>query len=118
MSSWCAWVGEIIIKSKFRADFGYLFRGEYDKLESGPIADYVKSWKDDFLPLCYWEHMDYEDSWKVKYKTSYDEETGFFTYGVAYNRYGVYESSMLDMADLLKGITEKEVSYDAWYEEW
>lgn len=42
MSCYCAMVGEIIIKPEFRADFGYLFRGEYDKLENGPIADYVK----------------------------------------------------------------------------
>lgn len=77
VSSWCAWVGEIIIKPELRTDFGYLFRGEYDKLENGPVAEYVKSWKDDFLPLCYWKHMDYEDRWKGKYKTSYDEKLVF-----------------------------------------
>ena len=53
MSSWCAWVGEIRIKPEFREDFGYLFRGEYDWLVSGPIADYVNTWMDNFHPLCY-----------------------------------------------------------------
>lgn len=118
MSLYCTWVGEIIIKSKFRTDFGYLFRGEYDKLESGPIADYVKRWKNnDMLPLCNWKHYDEEDSWKGKYKTSYDEETGFFTYGVSFNRHGVLNPSMQDMYDLLKEITEEEISYDDWYED-
>ena len=64
MSSWCAWVGEIRIKPEFREDFGYLFRGEYDWLVSGPIADYVNTWMDNFHPLCYWGHQDYKDSWK------------------------------------------------------
>ena len=100
MSSWCAWVGEIIIKPEFRADFGYLFRGEYDKIESGPIADYVKRWKDCMLPLCDWKHYDEEDGWKGKYETSYDDEAGFFTYGVAYNRHGELQGSMLDMTNL------------------
>ena len=44
MSLYVADVGERIIKPEFRKDFGYLFREEYDKLESGPIADYVKAW--------------------------------------------------------------------------
>ena len=118
MSLYCAWVGEIIIKPEYRKDFGYFFRGEYDKLESGAIADYVKRWKDDLLPLCDWSHFDYEDSWKGKYKTSYDEETGYFVYGVAFNQHGSYLTSMLCIADLLKEITEKEISDDAWYEDW
>lgn len=117
MSLWCASVGEIIIKSEFRADFGYLFREEYDKLESGLIADYVKEWKNDMVPLCYWKHYDYEDRWKGKYKTSYDEETGLFTYGMAYNLHGFYKLPMMDMEDLLKKITEKEISHDSWCED-
>ena len=118
MSSWCAWVGEIIIKSELRADFGYLFRGEYDKIENGPIADYVKRWKNDMLPLCHWKHYDFDESWKGKYKTSYDEETDFFTYGVSYNRHGVLNEPMMDMYDLLEEITEEEASYDFWDEAW
>ena len=118
MSLWCAWVGEIVIKPEFREDFGYLFRGEYDRLESGSIADYVKLYKDRMLPLCYWKHDDEEVEWKGKYKTSYDEETGFFTYGVSFNQHGEFLSSMLDMADLLEEITEEEISNGGWYEDW
>lgn len=130
MSFYMAQVGEIIIKSEFREDFGHLFRGEYDKLESGPIADYVKHWTYVkrlveerteehgilFLPFCYWRHHDDEDSWKGKYKTSYDEETGFFTYGVSYNHYS-YGEAMLDMWELLDEITEEEISFDSWCED-
>lgn len=117
MSLYEAWVGEKIIKSEFRADFGYLFRGEYDKLETGPIADYVKEWKDDMLPFCHWNHYDFDERWKGKYKTSYHEETGFFTYGVSYNRYGVLRGPMEDMYDLLEEITEEDISFDHWVEE-
>ena len=116
MGFYCAMVGKIIIKSEFRADFGYLFRGEYDKLESGHIADYVKEYKDDMLPFCDWKHWDYRDSWKEKYNTSYDGETGLFTYGVAYNRHGSLLNSMIDMDGLLKEITEEEISFDWWDE--
>ena len=44
MSLYMAYVGERIIKPEFRKDFGYLFREEYDKIKSGPIADYVEDW--------------------------------------------------------------------------
>lgn len=115
MSCYCAMVGEIIIP-EFRADFGYLFRGEYDKLENGPIADYVKEFKNDMLPLCAWNHWDYRDSWNGKYKTAYDEETGFFTYGVSYNRHGYLQNSILNMYDLLKEITEEDISFEYWDE--
>ena len=44
MSLYTVDVGEIIIKPEFRKDFGHLFRKEYDKIEGGPIADYVEDW--------------------------------------------------------------------------
>ena len=127
MSFYCANVGEIIIKPEFREGFGHFFRGECDKLESGPIGDYVKDWtymKEQtgeygilFPPLCHWKHDDEKDEWKGKYETLYDEETGLFTYGVSYNQYR-YGESMLDMLDLLDEIAEEEISSDGWNEEW
>lgn len=121
MSLWCAMVGEIVVKEEFRKDFGHLFRGEYDEiLREGPIAEYVKdhgkSYLDDMLSLDEWSHDDYKEEWKGKYETSYDEETGRFTYGVAYNEHGEHMLAMLDMKGLLMEIEEEEVSRDHYDE--
>ena len=121
MGQYVAEVGDIIIKEEYRKDFGHLFREEYDKLESGIIADYAKEYyidhvkhgHDPLMPVREWKHMDYKESWRGKFQTEYDEETGRFTYGMVYNRRGAYFEPMYTMFYLLLEITEEELWYDS-----
>lgn len=116
MSLYLAKVGEIIIKPEYRKDFGHLFRGEYDMIGDGIIADVVKEHEDTIIPFSHWKHYDEKDEWKGKYATAYDEETGFLSYGVCYNLNGRFSWTMICMFEMFEAITEKKISHDDWIE--
>lgn len=114
MSYYVADVGEVIIKPEFREEFEHLFWCEYYKLSYKPLIEWAnpESYSSgQFIELRYWRHYDERDGWKDRYKTSYDETTGLFVYGVCYNlytRYGLVEFT----DDVLPRLAEKIISED------
>ena len=118
MSLWTADVGEVTIKLEYRIDFGHLFRSEYDDIENKMLREYVLEYEDYFIPMENWTHMDYKTEWAGRYKTCYNEETGLFVYGAAYNLHGVASAYMHDfMHDILPAITDTVISEDGWIED-
>lgn len=122
MSRYIAYVGEVIIKEEHREGFGQLFRNEYAydygiKIEDNIISDYVRTYEGLFLEFAHWNHFDYKDEWKGKYQTAYDEVTGHFVYGVAYNMHGLWNFPMSEFfCELLPEITERIILEDNWVE--
>ena len=123
MSLYTANVGEVIIKEKHRKGFGQLFRNEYAyaygvEIEDKVISDFIRDHEDRFLDFAYWQHFDYKHEWHGKFQTAYDEATGAFVYGVAYNIHnGPKAWAMGDFfCKLLPQITEAVIFEDAYIE--
>ena len=112
MSFYVAYVGDVIIKEEYRKGFGQLFRNEYAykyglEIEDKLISDYIRLYEDSFLDFAYWKHYDNKCEWIGKYRTSYNEATGQFIYGVEYEAHGLYHCSMSEFFfELLPQIIE------------
>lgn len=141
MSYYVANIGEVIIKPEYREDFGYFFEErylavkdpllkkfivenilpnidnlKYDKMHVFDYGDYDHdaSWQ----PLRGWRHDNNKEAWRGKYKTSYDKETGRFTYGICYNqRRGVWWAITEFIYDILDDISEQVLFQDEWNED-
>lgn len=111
-------VGRVIIKPEYREDFDHFFRGEYSRLQTELMKEFVKKHllvTDHFIELCYWKHDDCKEEWRGKYETTYDEDSGRFVYGVCYNLHS--RSGMLEFFDdILPAITQEVISEDGWAE--
>lgn len=102
MSFYAAQVGEVIIKPQNRQDFGRFFCEDYGSIEDKALLCFVENWITDkdvfFTPLCKWQHNDAKEEWQGKYATTYNVQTGRFSYGVCYS----FKSKRLAMADFFK----------------
>lgn len=107
-------VGRIVIKPEFREDFEYFFNAEFGKVQTEPFKRFVEKYFDcpRYYVLSGWRHDSEKESWRGKYETSYDEETGRFVYGLSCKYHPEYE----DIFDMLDEITEEVVSEDDWCE--
>lgn len=111
-------VGTITVKPEYREDFDFFFHGQYSRLQTKLLKDFVyKGLKTPrFTGLRYWKHNDEKEEWHGRYKTSYDESSGRFVYGVFYNK-----NRLDDLTDfllyILPEITETEISSDCWSED-
>ena len=115
MSFCVAYVGEVIIKPEYREDFDRFFHGEYTLLQTELFKDFVEK-QFDFQNRFYlagWKHYNEIEEWRGKYKTSYDEETGRFVYGLSCKLHVEFSKFF----DMLEKITETVISKDYWDEE-
>ena len=87
MSDWSEECGIVVIKEQYDIDFGYLFSGEYNKIQNKQLYEKIEKYLDDksFIPLKEWIVFDYipnSSIYKMKYKY------GIFTFGVSWNKRG------------------------------
>lgn len=108
-------VGRIVVKPEYREDFDFFFNAEFGKVKTELFKRFVEKHFDYpgfFYAISSWRHENEKESWRGKYETSYDEETGRFVYGLSCK----YHLEYSDFFDMLDEITETEVSWDTWEE--
>lgn len=117
MSYWVADVGIIKIKPELQKEFGFLYRGEYDKITDAILNDFLDSYSDcKIRKISDWKHHNEKEEWNGKYHTMYDEN-GIFTYGISYNQHGVDELYMSDFwDDILPYVADVTIYKDGWCE--
>ncbi|MCQ2498843.1 MAG: hypothetical protein MJ133_07640 [Lachnospiraceae bacterium] len=121
MSLYVADVGIVKIKPEYVEQFGYLFNGEYEKVQDS-VFDVLLSEKysDEFYEygikeISNWKHDDEKEEWIGKYNTSY--ENGIFTYGLSYNHNNARKQwFVFDFFEVLDNITEEVIFKDGWCE--
>ncbi|MBR1851585.1 MAG: hypothetical protein IJ794_00200 [Lachnospiraceae bacterium] len=116
MSHYAAEVGIVKIKKEYRKEFGYLWNREFDKLSAPMFIEFLEDFPNGSNRAFSWCHGDVKTSWVGKYKTSYDEESGMFTYGVYYNEYGNGWEYWGDYKGILEEI-EEEWFFEDWWDE-
>lgn len=107
-------VGRVVIKPEYREDFDHFFHEEYTLLQTELFKTFVEKQFDFpvYLSPCGWRHDNEREEWRGKYKTSYDEETGRFVYGLSCK----YHPELEDFFDMLEEITQTVISEDDWNE--
>lgn len=66
-----------------------------------------------FFYLSGWRHENEVEKWRGRYKTSYDEESGRFVYGLSCKQH----VEDMEFFDMLEEITETVISEDYWDED-
>lgn len=123
MSLYVADVGIVKIKPEYVEQFGYIFRGEYDreKVQDDVFSPLFGAIYDDeyyefgIREIHNWSHWDEKEEWVGKYSTSYED--GIFTYGLNYNHDNKRNSRFVtDFFKVLDNITEEVIFRDSWCE--
>ena len=122
MSLYVAKVGIVKIKPEYVEQFGYLFNGEYNKVQAGIFDPFFTDYYCDetynygIKDISNWSHDNEKIEWIDKYKTSY--ENGVFTYGLSYNcNNGDINGFVIDFYEkVLSKITEEVIFKDSWCE--
>ncbi|MCH5193683.1 MAG: hypothetical protein J1F11_06955 [Oscillospiraceae bacterium] len=117
MSNYIGYTGKAIIKEEFREDFLNLYNRKYSKMKTEIMRKYVRAYGYRMLNIKNWNNHFYNDEWDELLPTSYDEETGSFSYGVTFNSHnnGVFEC--IDMfIYVLTQIADEVVPYKVWDE--
>lgn len=123
MSFYIAFVGEVIIKPEHRAGFGRLFHNDYAydyeyEIDDEVISDFARAYENVLSDFSNWHYSDCKPEWENKYRTTYDETTGLFVYGIEYNMHSHLKIAMRDFFnEFLPTITERVISEDFWSEE-
>lgn len=108
-------VGRIVVKPEYREDFWHFYNADFGKVQTELFKRFVEEHFDYpsfFYEISAWKHDNEEESWRGKYETSYDEETGRFVYGLSCKHHIEYD----EFFDMLEGITETVISEDFWSE--
>lgn len=107
--------GRIVVKPEYREDFDCFYNADFGKVKTELFKSFVKKYFDYpsfYYAVSSWGHDNEKESWRGKYETSYDEETGRFVYGLSCK----YHEEYTDFFDVLKEITETVISEDEWWE--
>jgi hypothetical protein len=119
MGHWMAAVGIVKIKEEYREQFGFLFRGEYDRLTDPRMRAFAEDY---FIgedacshacPVMDWRHFEAKPEWKGRYQTAYED--GILTYGTFWDDQDGDKGWMHSAwYTLLFRITEERIAHDEW----
>ena len=106
-----------MIAEEYRADFGRLYRREYDMITAPVFREYIGEYENGCLWLDRWGEYFCNGDFPGINETSYDEESGFFSYGVTFNMHNTdLYYAITEFIQLLHKITERETDYRTWDE--